>query len=69
MEERKKASDYPQELLDLFHKYQHGDTDRRTFLEQAKKVRRRRRHGHGAVREPQAQLRMGAAGAEGRQRV
>ncbi len=23
--ERKKASDYPQELLDLFHEYQHGD--------------------------------------------
>ena len=27
--ERKKASDYPQELLDLFHEYQHGDIDRR----------------------------------------
>jgi carboxymethylenebutenolidase len=33
--ERKKASDYPQELLDLFHEYQHGDIDRRTFLERA----------------------------------
>ncbi|HKQ75297.1 MAG TPA: dienelactone hydrolase family protein [Blastocatellia bacterium] len=31
--ERKKASDYPQELLDLFHEYQHGDIDRRTFLD------------------------------------
>lgn len=31
--ERKKASDYPQELLDLFHEYQHGDMDRRTFLD------------------------------------
>ncbi|HKO45544.1 MAG TPA: dienelactone hydrolase family protein [Pyrinomonadaceae bacterium] len=31
--ERKSASDYPQELLDLFHEYQHGDIDRRTFLE------------------------------------
>ncbi|HYP01811.1 MAG TPA: dienelactone hydrolase family protein [Pyrinomonadaceae bacterium] len=30
--ERKVASDYPQELLDLFHEYQHGDIDRRTFL-------------------------------------
>ena len=30
--ERKQASDYPQELLDLFHEYQHGDIDRRTFL-------------------------------------
>ena len=26
--ERKKASDYPQELLDLFHEYQHGEIDR-----------------------------------------
>jgi carboxymethylenebutenolidase len=31
--ERKKASDYPQELLNLFHEYQHGDIDRRTFLD------------------------------------
>jgi carboxymethylenebutenolidase len=31
--ERKVASDYPQELLDLFHEYQHGDIDRRTFLD------------------------------------
>jgi carboxymethylenebutenolidase len=31
--ERKKASDYPQELLDLFHEYQHGDIDRRSFLD------------------------------------
>src|SRR5216117_1267031 len=33
--ERKKASDYPQELLDLFHEYQHGDINRRTFLDGA----------------------------------
>jgi carboxymethylenebutenolidase len=33
--ERKSASDYPQELLDLFDEYQHGDIDRRTFLERA----------------------------------
>ena len=31
--ERKVASDYPQELLDLFHEYQHGDMERRTFLD------------------------------------
>jgi len=31
--ERNQASDYPQELLDLFHEYQHGDMDRRTFLD------------------------------------
>ena len=33
--ERKSASDYPQELLDLFDEYQHGRIDRRTFLERA----------------------------------
>jgi carboxymethylenebutenolidase len=35
--ERKKASDYPQELLDLFHEYQHGDITRRDFLSRAQK--------------------------------
>jgi carboxymethylenebutenolidase len=35
--ERKEASDYPQELLDLFDEYQHGDIDRRTFLARAGK--------------------------------
>ncbi len=34
--ERKKASDYPQELLDLFHEYQHGDISRRSFLDRAR---------------------------------
>jgi carboxymethylenebutenolidase len=35
--ERKKASDYPQELLNLFDRYVHGELDRRGFLEGAKK--------------------------------
>jgi carboxymethylenebutenolidase len=35
--ERKKASDFPQELLDLFHEYQHGDITRRDFLDRAGK--------------------------------
>src|SRR5678809_654745 len=35
--ERKTASDYPQELLDLFHEYQHGDINRRAFLDGAGK--------------------------------
>ena len=35
--ERKKASDFPQELLDLFDRYVHGDIDRRAFLDGAKK--------------------------------
>jgi carboxymethylenebutenolidase len=34
---RKKASDFPQELLDLFHLYVHGDIDRRGFFSSAKK--------------------------------
>ena len=35
--ERKAASDYPQELLDLFHEYQHGDINRRSFLDRSAK--------------------------------
>jgi carboxymethylenebutenolidase len=35
--ERKKASDFPQELLELFDRYVHGDIDRRAFLDGAKR--------------------------------
>ena len=35
--ERRKASEYPQELLDLFDLYVHGEIDRRAFLDRAKK--------------------------------
>jgi len=35
--ERKTAADFPQELLNLFDRYVHGDIDRRVFLEGAKK--------------------------------
>jgi carboxymethylenebutenolidase len=35
--ERMKASDFPQELLDEFHLYVHGEIDRRTFLDRAGK--------------------------------
>jgi carboxymethylenebutenolidase len=35
--ERKKASEFPQELLNLFDLYVHGDIDRRGFLDGAKK--------------------------------
>jgi carboxymethylenebutenolidase len=35
--ERKKASEFPQELLNLFDKYVHGDIDRRDFLEGSKR--------------------------------
>jgi carboxymethylenebutenolidase len=35
--ERKKASDFPQGLLDLFDRYVHGDIGRREFLDGAKR--------------------------------
>ena len=35
--ERKKASDFPQELLDIFDLYVHGDIDRRGFLDRAQR--------------------------------
>jgi carboxymethylenebutenolidase len=35
--ERKKATDFPQELLNLFDRYVHGDVSRREFLDGAKK--------------------------------
>jgi carboxymethylenebutenolidase len=35
--ERKTATDFPQELLNLFDKYVHGDIERRDFLEGAKR--------------------------------
>lgn len=35
--ERKKASDFPPELLELFDRYVHGDLDRRGFLDGAKR--------------------------------
>jgi len=35
--ERKKASDFPQELLDLLDEYVHGGIDRRGFLDRAQK--------------------------------
>jgi carboxymethylenebutenolidase len=34
---RKKASDFPQELLNLFDQYVHGGIDRRAFLDRAQK--------------------------------
>src|SRR5258705_3542175 len=33
--ERRKASDFPRGLLDLFHEYQHGQVGRRSFLNAA----------------------------------
>ena len=63
--ERKKASDYPQELLDLFHEY-HTATSRGAVLRSRRQVRGRRPDGRRDLRIPAAQLRVGAAGAERR---
>jgi carboxymethylenebutenolidase len=35
--ERKKATDFPQELLNIFDRYVHGEISRRAFLDSAKK--------------------------------
>ena len=35
--ERKTAKEFPQELLDIFHLYQHGEIDRREFFNRAQK--------------------------------
>src|SRR3984885_158171 len=35
--ERKQASEFPQELLNIFDLYVHGDIERRDFLDRAKK--------------------------------
>ena len=35
--ERKQASDFPQELLDIFHEYQHGEINRRDFMDRIQK--------------------------------
>ncbi len=37
--ERKKATDFPQGLLDLFDRYVHGEISRRQFLEGAQSMR------------------------------
>ena len=59
--ERKKASDYPQELLDLFDEYVTATSTAATSST-ARKIRRRRRHRRRHLGEPAAQLRLGAAG-------
>ena len=52
--ERMKAQDFPQDLLNLFDRYVHGDIGRREFWT-ARKVRGRRLDGHGDIREPPPQ--------------
>ena len=62
--ERKKASEYPQELLDLFDLYVHGELDRRGFLERAKKFATGSCHGNGVMGESAPELRLGGTGSQ-----
>ncbi len=64
--ERKKASDFPPEVLKLFDGYIHGMIGRREFLDRAGEVCGRRLHRRGDAGKPHAQLRAGAAGRQGR---
>ena len=64
--ERKKASDFDQELLNLFDQYVHGQIDRRGFLDRAAKFAvGGMTRGH-AARCAESGVRRGPAGAEGR---
>ena len=49
--DRKKATDFPQELLDHFDKYVHGDISRREFLDRANKYAGWRHVGRGGIWE------------------
>ena len=62
--ERKKASHFPQELLNLFDAYVHGGMSRREFLDGAQKFAGGHERG-GAVRDAQAELRLGDPGSSG----
>ena len=57
--DRKKASDFPQELLNLFDGYVHGGIDRRQFLDGAQKFAVGGITAARAVRDAQAELCVG----------
>jgi carboxymethylenebutenolidase len=58
--ERKKASDFPQELLNLFDGYVHGGISRRQFLDGAQKFAV---GGVSAVADAEAELCLGDPGS------
>ena len=62
-DERLKASDFPQEVLNLFDGYVHGRIDRRGFLDGAAKFAVGGMTAVGHVRGAPAALRLGSAGA------
>ena len=64
--ERKKASDFPQGLLNLFDAYVHGGIEPPRLSRWRAEIRSRRRHRRGAVRDAAAELRLGHPGPAGR---
>ena len=65
--ERKKASDFPQELLNLFDGYVHGGIQPPRISRRRAKICRRRRDRGGALGDAEAELRLGDPGPAGRQ--
>ena len=64
--ERKQASDFPPEVLKLFDGYVHGWISPPRVPRRRRQVRRGRLHRRRDAREPAPQLRVRAAGREGR---
>ncbi len=64
--ERKKATDFPQELLNIFDRYVHGEMNRRDFLDAAQKYAVGGTYGHGDLGELAAELCIRATDKEGR---
>ena len=61
---RKQASDFDQELLDLYDDYAHGRISRRDFLQGAAKFAVGGADGGGLAGEPEPELRLGTAGGQ-----
>ena len=57
--ERKRASDFPRELLNLFDEYVHGEMSRRDVPGRRGKIRGRRRHRGRPLRDAEAELCLG----------
>lgn len=64
--ERKKAVDFPQESLDLFDRYVHGDIGRREFLDGAKKFAVGGLTAMAIWESPPPELRVGATSRQRR---
>src|SRR6516164_9690988 len=64
---RKRASDFPQELLDLFDGYVHGGISRRQFLDKAQKFAVAGATATSLFQDAKAELCMGDTNSAGRQ--